>query len=141
MPALPPLINGRNYGWADVSALINGLPFYGITEIEYTDNQEISNVYGAGSRPVSRGYGKITFTGSCTMSMEDLEKLQKASPTGRIQDLPEFPIVVAYVPETGTLVTHTLKYCRFKNNGRAMKEGDVSFNQKIDLEIGDISWK
>jgi hypothetical protein len=141
MPALPPLINGRSYGWADISALINGLPFAGITEIDYSDTQDIQNVYGAGNRPVSRGFGKITYAGSVTMSMEDLEILQKASLTGRIQDIPEFPIVVAFVPDTGTLVTHTLKYCRFTNNGRTMKEGDVSFATKIDLVIGDIAWK
>ena len=141
MPQLPPLINGRSYGWADITAMPAGVPLIGITNIEYSEEQDIQNVYGAGNRPVSRGYGRISYSGALTISMEELEVLQLNSPTGRIQDIPEFSIVVAFLPEVGPMVTHTLKYCRFKNNGRTTSEGDISISHKVDLVVGDIAWK
>jgi hypothetical protein len=140
MPPLPPLVNGRSYGWADITTSPAGIPLFGIRSIEYTESQDMENIYGAGNRPVSRGYGRITYTGSITLLMEDLEKLQAASPGGRIQDILEFPIVVSYAPETGIIVVHKLQYCRFKNNGRVINEGDMSIETKIELIIGNISW-
>lgn len=141
MPQLPPLINGRSYGWADITIAPAGVPLNGVTAINYSDKQEMENVYGAGNLPVARGYGRITFDGNVTISMEDLEKLQASSPTGRIQDIPEFPIIVSYIPDNAPIVTHKLQYCRFKNNGRDPKEGDQSIKQQIDLVIGNIAWK
>lgn len=141
MPQNPPLINGRSYGWSDIVCSPGGVPVFGIKSINYQERQEIDNVYGAGSRPVSRGEGRITYEGSLTLSMEELEKLQAASPTGRIQEIPAFPIVVSFQPTTGQIVNHVLKFCRFKNNGRQVNEGDMDISQQIDLTIGDIQWK
>jgi len=141
MASLPTLINGRAYGWADITVAPAGVPLFGIRNLEYTDNQEIDNVYGAGNRPVARSYGRVTYSGSVTLSMEELEKLQKVSPTGRLQDIPEFPVIVSYLPETGPVVVHKLQLCRFKNNGRNVNEGDMSVEAKIDLAIGNIEWK
>lgn len=141
MPQIPPLINGRAYGWADITAAPAGVPLFGINDIDYAEAQEMENIYGAGNRPVARGYGKVTYNGSLTLQMEELEKLQAVIPTGRLQDIPEFPIVVAYLPEGGKIVTHTLQFCRFKNNGRTIKEGDMSVATKVDLVIGNIEWK
>ena len=140
-PTNPPLINGRSYGWADIKAAPGGIPLSGINEIEYNEKQEMDNVYGAGNMPVSRGFGRITFDGKIKISMEELEVMQKVSPTGRIQDIMEFPIIVSYLPDTGVIVTHKLQYCRFKNNGRSVKEGDISIHHEIDLVIGNIIWK
>lgn len=140
MPTLPPLINGRAYGWADITCSPGGVPMNGITSIEYEDKQEMENIYGAGNRPVARGYGRVTYDGKMTISMEELEARQAVSSTGRIQDIPEFTIVVSYLPDGGKLVTHKLQYCRFKNNGRTVKEGDMKIEHQVDLVIGNIAF-
>lgn len=141
MPSTPPLINGRAYGWADISAAPSGIPLFGITDIEYSENQEMENIYGAGNRPVARGYGRVSYSGSMTLQMEELERLQSAAPNGRLQEIPEFPVIISYIPEGALIVTHKLQYCRFKNNGRTVKEGDMTISTKIELVIGNIEWK
>ena len=141
MPPLPPLVNGGAYGWADITACPAGIPLVGITAIEYDEKQEMENVYGAGNRPVSRGFGRVTFDGKITLSMEEIEKAQAKSPTGRLQDIPEFPIIVSYLPVGAPIVTHKLQYVRFKNNGRSAKEGDMKLEHQLELVIGNIVWK
>jgi hypothetical protein len=135
------LINGRAYGWSDIKLNILGVLVAGITAINYSDKQEIDNIYGAGNKPVSRGFGRITYEGSITLSMEEVKGLEKISPTGRIQDIPEFTITVAFVPNESTLITtEKLKFVRFKENKRDSKEGDLSIPVEIPLAIGDIIW-
>jgi hypothetical protein len=141
MPALPPLINGRSYGWADIVCSPAGIPLAGITKISYGEKQDMQNVYGAGNRPVARGHGRIEYEGSLTLSMEELEKLQAKSPTGRIQDIPMFPVIVSFLPDGAPIVTHKLQYCQFKNNGRSPSEGDVKLEQDIELVVGNIEWR
>ena len=59
-----PLINGINYSWANITVIGLGVPFIGITKIDYNAKQEKTNNYGAGSQPVSRGYGRVEYEGS-----------------------------------------------------------------------------
>lgn len=136
-----PLINGRTYSWADITVNIMGIPVAGITSIRYADEQQMEDVYGAGANPVARGYGQISREGSITLHSEEVEALVNASPTGRLQDIPEFTIVVAYLPEGGTIVTHKLKHVRFKNNRTETNAGDLTIEKQIDLLIGDIQYR
>ena len=62
-----PLINGVEYGWADIVLAINGVPVTGITAISYGEKQDVSNIYGAGRYPVARGKGRITPTAKITL--------------------------------------------------------------------------
>jgi hypothetical protein len=58
-----PLINGQEYSWGDIQCIIAGVVLVGIKGIEYSDEQEMEEIYGAGNRPVARGYGRISCTG------------------------------------------------------------------------------
>jgi hypothetical protein len=139
--AFQPLVNGTAYSWSQITLNILGVPVAGVSAISYNEEQEMTDNYGAGNRPVSRGYGRITTEGSVTLHMEEVEAIQAAVSTGRLQDIPEFDVVVAYLPEGGNIVTHTLKNCRFKNNGREVSEGDMAINVEIPLQISHINWK
>ncbi|WP_205630531.1 hypothetical protein [Flavobacterium psychrophilum] len=59
---ITPLINGREYGWADIVVNISATPIIGIRAIKYEEEQEKENIYGAGRNPVSRGYGRVKTT-------------------------------------------------------------------------------
>lgn len=139
MPA--PLVNGQSYSWAQVEALILGQAVAGITEVKYEEKEEMVDNYGAGNRPVSRGYGKIETSGSVTLEMAEVEALQAASPDGRLQSIPEFDLVISFLPVGGKVVSHTLHNCRFKTNKRELKQGDTTVNVEIELQISHISWK
>lgn len=139
--AFQPLVNGTAYSWSQITLNLLGVPVAGVSSISYNEEQEMVDNFGAGNRPVSRGIGRITTEGSLTLHMEEVEALQAAVTTGRLQDIPEFDVVVAYLPVGGNIVTHTLKNCRFKNNGREISEGDTAINVEIPLQISHINWK
>lgn len=135
-----PLINGVEYSWGDITATVGGVPVIGITAIEYSDDQVVENHYGAGRYPVSRSKGRVTPTAKITVAMSEVIGWQAKSPTGRLQDLAPFPIVVAYIPEDGQIVIDKVMNCQFKKNTRTWKEGDT--RQLVDLELvpSHIAW-
>jgi hypothetical protein len=139
--AFQPLVNGTAYSWSQITVNILGIPVAGVTGVSYTEEQEMQDNYGAGNRPISRGYGNITTEGSVTLHMEEVEALQAAVTTGRLQDIPEFDIVVAFLPEGGVITTHTLKNCRFKTNGRELEQNQMAIEVELDLQIAQILWK
>lgn len=137
-----PLINGSAYSWAQIETRIFNTPIVGITAIMYGEKQEVTDNYGAGNRPVSRSYGKVEAEGSISLEMAEVEALQAATPDGNIMTIPEFDIVVSYLPVGGKIVTHTLKNCRFKSNKREAKAGEAAgIETEIELQISHIQWK
>ena len=136
-----PLINGHEYSWADIVVNIAGTPTTGITGVEYSDDQEVANVYGAGRYPVARSKGRSTCTAKITLLTSEVIALANKSPTGRIQDIAPFPIIVSYIPDDGgKVVTDKLRNCQFKTNKRNWSEGDTSKPVDIDLVLSHIEW-
>lgn len=137
----PTLINGRSYSWADLTVNIFGAPLAGISAISYEDKTEKTNIYGAGNKPVARGYGNTTYEGSITISVEEVEAIEKAAPQGNIAKIPPFTVVVAYVPEGSTKIKkEKLLAVEFTGNKRAWKQNDQTGEVEIPLIIGDIVW-
>lgn len=135
-----PLINGVEYSWGDITATVGGVPVVGIVAIEYSDDQVVENHYGAGRHPVSRSKGRINPAAKITVAMGEVIGWQAKSPTGRLQDLAPFPIVVAYIPEDGQIVIDKVMNCQFKKNIRAWKEGDTRQLVDLDLVISHVVW-
>lgn len=138
-----PLVNGRAYDWAQVIARFSNstLPFFGVTKIAYNDEQEIENNYGAGSFPSSRGFGNYKAEASITVTMEEVEKLQASVPSGRLQDIPEFDLVVSFVhPETAKIINHSVRNCRIMNNARDLNQNDKTFPIELTLVPSHIEW-
>jgi len=136
-----PLINGVAYSWADINAFLLGRTVLGITAISYEDEQEITDNYGAGMYATSRGYGQAKYKGSLTLEMKESERLVEAVPSGRLQDIPPFPITVSYENTANKIVTHKLLMCQFKNNKRSVKSGDTNVEVEHELVIAQIQWK
>ena len=135
-----PLVNGKLYDWADIVTTIAGVPVTGIQGIDYEDKQDVSVVFGAGRYPVGYGKGRITCTGKITLLQEEVEALQRQSPTGRLQDLPPFNVAVSYIPDTGIVHVDKLRNCMFPNNSRSWKEGDTGKACELDLVMSHIEW-
>ena len=135
-----PLINGRTYDYASIIVNIMSVPVAGIPAIEYSDEQEIEDNYGAGTMPVNRGFGKYKATAKLTLFMEEVEAITALAINGRLQDIPEFDIIVAYVNSGNVPVTHKLRNCRFKSNNRKAKSGDTKIEVELDLIVSHITW-
>ncbi|AHJ98932.1 hypothetical protein [Hymenobacter swuensis] len=138
---IQPLINGVSYSWADIQAQILGKTIYGISAISYEDTQNMEDNYGAGMMPTSRGYGKYEAKASITIEAKESERLVEAVPSGRLQDIPPFPITVAYVNPANRTVSHKLMNCQFKGNKRDVKSGDTKIEVEHELIISHIQWK
>jgi hypothetical protein len=136
-----PLINGNEYSWGDIACTVAGVVVTGITGIEYDDDQEVAEVYGAGSYPVARGYGRITCSGKITLLTKEANALQDASIDGRLQSIAPFDIIVSYIPANGNKIVHDkLRNCQFKKNSRSWAEGDTSKTVELDLLVSHIEW-
>jgi hypothetical protein len=135
-----PLINGVGYSWAQITIKIGGVAVSGVQAITYGDKQDISDVYGAGPYPVERVEGKITSSCSMTMLMSEVEALQQSVPSGRLQDIGEFDIVVSFEPGNGIVRTHKILNCRFLDNTRKMKSSDQTIPIDMTLICSQIIW-
>jgi hypothetical protein len=136
-----PMINGITYSWGDISVLIGGVPVTGITAIEYDDDQEVVNNYGAGRYPVSRSKGRITCTAKITLDVEEIRAIQSNALNGRIQDILPFDIVVSYLPVDATKIhVDKIRNCQFKKNSRSWSEGDTRKPVELDLVVSHIEW-
>lgn len=135
-----PMVNGMICSWADIVVLIGGVPFTGILGVEYSDEQEVVNKYGAGRNPVGRAKGRITPTAKLILYQEEVQALQKQSPNGRLQDLPLFDIIVQYLPDSGIIATDKIRNCHISANARKWKEGDTGQEVEIPLVPSHIEW-
>lgn len=135
-----PLVNGMLCAWADIVILIGGVPVTGIVGIEYADEQEIVNKYGAGRHPVGRAKGRITPSAKLILYQEEVQALQAQSANGRLQDLPPFDATVSYMPDSGIVKTDKVRNCHFTGNSRKWKEGDTGQEVELDLCPSHIEW-
>jgi len=135
---ITPLINGKAWEYADIIVNILGVPINEITSIEYSQNQQMKNNYGAGRWPVSYGYGPMEISCKLTMSMNEVENLYQAivgglGPGACLQDIPPFDIIIFFGDSAIGAVTHTIKNCRIMNDERRANHGDTTI--LVDLNI------
>lgn len=140
MDFIMPLINGKSYSWSDIKLILFGQRVVGITSIDYEEEQEKENIYGAGNSPVSRGTGNKKPTASITLSSEEVSALEAAAPNGNVCDIPMFDIVVNYTNNNRT-ETHVLKNCEFTKDSRKSKQNDKSIEVEMPLILSHIVWK
>ncbi|BAQ92547.1 Phage-like element PBSX protein XKDM [uncultured Mediterranean phage uvMED] len=140
MADFTPFINGTAYSYADIVVTILGQPVAGITSVTYSDSQEITENFGAGRFPVSRGLGAIEATGSITIDRAELNALISVAPLKRLQNIAEFDITVTYLPANSTPVTDILRNCRFKTTPSGGSQGDANIVSEIELAVTHIDW-
>lgn len=140
MAALVPLINGRSYDWGSIIINIMGVPFTGVTSIDYEEKQDTKNIFGAGTRPISRGLGNIEPSAKITLLAEEVENLTLVAPLGNLMNIPEFDIVVCYIDSALLPKKHKLRNVRFMNNNRKVKQGDTSIGIDLELVLSHIEW-
>lgn len=116
-----------------------GVPVAGITNIEYKKKQEKTNNYGAGQRPVSRGYGRIEYDGSIEIYLDEWKRVIAAAPNREPLSIGWFSISILYGNSPADATKDTLKAVEFLEDPFNAKEGDTKLTVKIPLIIGDIT--
>lgn len=136
------LINkfGKLAGWNCITVNLLGRDVEGINELDYNDNTEKENVYGAGKFPVGRGEGNYEAKASITLLKEEVNALQNSlPPTVGLDAIAPFPIVVEY-EYNGFKKRDIIHNCEFKGSGVAVKQGDKSIATKYELVTSHIWW-
>lgn len=135
-----PMVNGMLCSWADIVILIGGVPVTGIVGVEYSDEQEVVNKWGAGRYPVGRAKGRITPQAKLILYQEEVEALQAQSVNGRLQDIAPFDVIVTYIPDSGIVKTDKIRNCQFTGNVRKWKEGDTGQEVELPMIPSHIEW-
>lgn len=133
-----PLVNGINYSWANISLILFGTPVVGIISITYKEKQEKVNNFGAGSRPVSRGYGRIDCEGEIELYTDTWKAIIAGSPGRNPLNIPPFDIPVTFGGEGVLTDKDVLRAVEFMENPFEGKEGDTKLTVKIPLIIAAI---
>lgn len=135
-----PLIKGQEYSWAGIKINLAGADIIGVSSIEFTDDEVIEAIYGAGNRPIAVGRGPVEYSATIGLHASELERLRAASPTGRLQDLPFFAVTLEF--QAGLkIMTIVLEYCLCKNDGISSEQGDTSIVTDVELFVGNIRYR
>ena len=132
------LVNGTEYSWGGIVLELFGVPVQGITAISYKKKQAKTNNYGAGTKPVSRGYGKEECDGSIEVLRSEWTKVIAASPSQNPLAIGWFPISVTYGTSMADATIDILQGVEFLEDPFDAKEGDTKLLVKLPLIIADI---
>lgn len=138
------MINGKQYGWEDISVNFPNGVLVGITEIEYSDKKDIEALYGKGSNPTGYGEGNYSSEGKAKLSRSEFENLTSALTAEGAKSVyrhKPFPIIVSYANDDMPTVTDVLRSCKITSLSNGPKQGDKSVDVEIQFQILDgINW-
>jgi hypothetical protein len=133
------LINGESVSWAQVQIQLLGAPLTGIRSVKWNTKREKANIYGAGSKPVSRGYGRYEYEGSITFLAEEWKNIVKASPNSDPLSLNWFDVNILFISsQTGLIQKYTWKSAEIMENPIDVSEGDTSIEIEVPFIMADI---
>lgn len=142
MSSASTLINkfGKMTGWNSITVNLLGRDVEGITELEYDDSTELENAKGQGKYPCGRGEGNYEAKASVTLYIEEVNAIQRSLPPGkRLSDIAPFDIVVEY-EYNDFKVKDRIHNCQFKGRSVAVKQGDKTIANKLELVVSHIGW-
>lgn len=135
-----PLVNGRAYDYVDVQLSILGAEINGVTEINYTQEQEKANNFGTGVFPTSRGRAQRDCSGSLGLSMNEVEALREVAPLGNLLDIPSFDIIIVF-GNVQAPQTHVVKAVEFTDDGVETSQGDTQIARVFSFVASHILFR
>ena len=110
------MINGKEYGWEDITAYMGGRDVMGFRSIKYTTKKEKEALYGKGNKALAIQSGNISNDGEIGLTQSEVEALEIASGD----------------PEKGDLPTiHKLRGVQFTEDPRETNQGDKFQDLKL----------
>jgi hypothetical protein len=112
----------------------------GVSGIKWNKKRKIESNYGMGGKPVSRGFGNISYSASITMDYATQQMLR--STYGSLMDIGEFDLIVSFAnpmaSDDWSTTTVTLKGCIFSEDGLESQQDDTNITKEFDLNPFDI---
>lgn len=151
MPLPLPLINGQRCDAASYTITINGLRYFGVKSLDYSDTLEPGKVKGTSPVVLGRTVGSYDASGSIELYVEEALDLETQLSGMALAQYPQggghglgqavFSINVSvYELSTGFGISDTLVGCRVKNISHTMPTagGGDPGSKKFDLDILSI---
>lgn len=134
----PPLINGVNYAWSNITWVWYTLPLIGIKAINYEAKQKTELNYGAGVYPISESLGNYEYTAEIEIYRDEWDKIIAAAPFGDPLQIPRSDFQVAYGGSRVNQRVDILRAAKFTNDPLSTKQNDTSIILKLTLSIAGI---
>ena len=135
---IPPLINGVNYAWSNVTFVWYTLPVRGIVSINYEAKQKTELNYGSGVYPISEALGNYEYTASVEIYLDEWNKIIQSSPFLDPLQIPRADMQVAYGGSRVNSKIDVLQMVKFTNDPVTVKQNDTKIIVKLDLSIAGI---
>lgn len=141
------VINNVAYSWSMITLSSTALgidegstTLEGVSSIKWAKKRKIESNYGLGGKPVSRGFGNITYEASITMDYATQQLLR--STYGSLMDIGEFDLIVSFAnalaSDDWVTTTITLKGCIFGEDAMESQQDDTNISHEFDLHPFDI---
>ncbi|OPZ93428.1 MAG: hypothetical protein BWY74_01124 [Firmicutes bacterium ADurb.Bin419] len=135
------IIDGPAIGWGNIEFVLFGNPVRQITKIEFKHSQTKENLYGSGYEPIHRGYGKVEYTGSIELYIDEWKRIIAASPERNPLKIKPFDITIVYTVKNTNIPTgqvDILRECEFTESNMSTASGDTKILVSVPLIIGGI---
>lgn len=112
----------------------------GVSGVKWSKKRKVESNYGLGGKPVSRGFGNISYTASLTMDYATQQLLR--STYGSLMDIGEFDLVISFANPVASndwvTTTITLQGCIFAEDGMESQQDDTNITHEFDLNPFNI---
>lgn len=127
-------------GWNSVTLNIYGRDVEGISELSYEDSVDKELIKGAGKMPIGVGEGEYNAKMGLKLYQEEVIAIMDSLPPGvRLQDVIGTDVIVKYEYNT-RMVTDIIHNVEFMKVGKAVKKGDKTIDQTVEVICTHISW-
>ena len=127
-------------GWNSVTLNIYGRDVEGISELSYEDSVDKELIKGAGKMPIGVGEGEYNAKMGLKLYQEEVIAIMDSLPPGiRLQDIIGTDVIVKYEYNT-RIVTDIIHNVEFMKVGKAVKKGDKTIDQTVEVICTHISW-
>lgn len=131
------MINGKRYGWEDITVTLPYGIAIDIDSISYGDKKDTEAVYGKGSNPVGYSEGNYSAEGKMTLAKEEFDKLNLYARMdgGSIYRIKPFTTSVSYANEDEPTTTDVLNKCKITAVSAEQKQGDKGIKREVSFII------
>ena len=127
-------------GWNSATMNFYGRDVEGIAEISYDDEVDKELIYGAGQFPIGTGEGDYKPKFGLKLYQEEVIAMMDSLPPGvRIQQALPVDVIVQYEYNT-RIYKDIIRNVEVKKIGRAVKKGDKTVEQTIEVICTHIDW-
>ena len=139
------IINNIAYRWSMITLASTALGINesstvleGVSGIKWNKKRKIESNYGMGGKPISRGFGNITYTTLTTMNYATQQTLR--SPYGSLMDIGDFDLIFSFsiLMTSDDWTTTPLKSCIFDEDCLESQQDDVNITHEFSLNPFDV---